>query len=222
MPDLPYRYVLWDWNGTLLDDTWLCVAALNHVLATNGKPGITVDSYREHFHFPVRSYYEHLGFDPVHSDYPALAHDFFSAYEERRKECRLCAGTDSLITAFADAHIPQGILSAHRETLLRRAVQELSLAHRFAHVVGQENGHAEGKLPSALVWLEQSRIPGEQILLIGDTTHDFEVAQAMGAAVLLVASGHQHEHRLRETGAPVVSDFHAAAVHLGLNGSLLT
>ena len=28
-----YRHVIWDWNGTLLDDAWLCVEVLNGLLA---------------------------------------------------------------------------------------------------------------------------------------------------------------------------------------------
>ena len=58
-----YKHILWDWNGTLLDDSWLCVEVLNGLLKESGKPTITHETYKEHFNFPVIHFYEFLGFE---------------------------------------------------------------------------------------------------------------------------------------------------------------
>lgn len=56
--------ILWDWNGTLLDDVQLCVDALNRLLARYGYPQrYDRDQYRAIFGFPVQEYYARAGFD---------------------------------------------------------------------------------------------------------------------------------------------------------------
>ena len=48
-----YKHIVWDWNGTLLDDAWLCVEVLNQMLSQRGRAAITLEFYRQHFKFPV-------------------------------------------------------------------------------------------------------------------------------------------------------------------------
>ena len=56
--------VLWDWNGTLLDDVALCVDALNRLLRIYHYPQqYSLAQYREIFGFPIEDYYIRAGFD---------------------------------------------------------------------------------------------------------------------------------------------------------------
>ena len=48
---MPYKHAIWDWNGTLLNDTWLCVEVLNSLLAGVACAPITTKDYRENFGF---------------------------------------------------------------------------------------------------------------------------------------------------------------------------
>ncbi len=56
-------HILWDWNGTLLDDVDLCVFTMSEVLAKHGLKKIDKKPSRETFCFPVMKYYQSLGFD---------------------------------------------------------------------------------------------------------------------------------------------------------------
>ena len=40
MTSRKYSHILWDWNGTLLDDAWLCVEVMNSMLAERDLPQI--------------------------------------------------------------------------------------------------------------------------------------------------------------------------------------
>lgn len=56
--------VLWDWNGTLLDDAALCCELLNTMLARHGyAPVGSMEAYRQVFCFPIETYYRRAGFD---------------------------------------------------------------------------------------------------------------------------------------------------------------
>ena len=72
--------VLWDWNGTLLDDTAACLTALNAMLARRGVPTITLDFYRQNFSFPVRPFYERIGVKLAQEDWDALAREYHDTY----------------------------------------------------------------------------------------------------------------------------------------------
>ena len=50
---MKYNHIVWDWNGTLLDDLWLCIDAINSVLDSRGMNKVDETSYRKIFTFPV-------------------------------------------------------------------------------------------------------------------------------------------------------------------------
>jgi phosphoglycolate phosphatase-like HAD superfamily hydrolase len=56
----PPGHVVWDWNGTLLDDLPIVVKAVNSALHQFGELPITADDYRDHYTRPVRHFYEAL------------------------------------------------------------------------------------------------------------------------------------------------------------------
>ena len=60
---LNYNHIIWDWNGTLLNDNWLCVDVINTLLKKRGMPLTTLNTYKEIFVFPVIEYYHKLGFE---------------------------------------------------------------------------------------------------------------------------------------------------------------
>ena len=51
-------------------------------------------------------------------------------------------------------------------------------------------------------------------MLIGDTIHDYEVAQEIGSECILMSHGHQDEARLLRLGIPIAKDFNELRVIL--------
>ena len=77
-----FNHIIWDWNGTLWDDTWLCVEINNHMLERRGLPLIDLDIYRDKLCFPVDRYYCQLGFDYGADPYERLAEEFIKLFDE--------------------------------------------------------------------------------------------------------------------------------------------
>ena len=200
-----YKHILWDWNGTLLDDSWLCVEVLNDLLKEQGKDPISLKTYRNHFNFPVIHFYKFLGFatDPV--NFKAISHQFIAAYEARwLKECCLHLNIHSLFKDSQALGISHSILSAAHQTALEAGTAHFGIQRYFDQLLGTDNIYAEGKVHRAKQWIQQCPWKAEEILLIGDTLHDFEVAQSIGVPCLLLAAGHCQRHRLEETNSPVL------------------
>ena len=212
------RHVIWDWNGTLVDDAWLCVEIVNELLERRGLAPTTLCEYCEVFGFPLRAYYESVGFDLEREDFAAMGDEFNIRYSQRRRECRLREGACEVLTALSRNGIGQSLLSASNEMDLEEMVADYEVRSHFAAVAGVDNGLGEGKIERGHRHLAELNYKGDEILLVGDTVHDVEVAAALGAHCVLLPSGHQSRRRLVGSGATVVEGLFAVAALLGLKG----
>ncbi|MBT5019085.1 MAG: HAD family hydrolase [Planctomicrobium sp.] len=191
-----YQHIIWDWNGTLLNDVDLCVDVMNRMLLKRGMSGIDTIRYRDIFDFPVESYYRELGFDFAVDSFEGLAHEYCDEYDQRVLECSLQAGTLDILRTLSDTKIQQSILSACEQNSLLRVIEHHGLTPHFSDVVGQMNSYATGKILAGRTLVERSAISSSNTLLIGDTLHDLEVAKSLGATCVLIANGHHSRHRL--------------------------
>ena len=211
-----YHAILWDWNGTLLDDTATCVDVVNEILVQYGTPPITRTYYLEHFDFPVARFYEGLGFDFNHTDYAHLARDYIARYRQRQMACSLRPHVSEVLTHIQAQGLEQSILSAYQTDLLREVVSHFDLGHHFTYVQGLDNFHAASKVEAGATLLRQLDWPRHQVLLVGDTTHDSHVAESLDIDCILLSGGHQHIDRIQTCGVPVLNSLQALPDYLGL------
>ena len=201
---MKFKHIIWDWNGTLWDDTWLCVEINNHMLQRRGLPEITSETYREKLCFPVDQYYCQLGFDYSNDPYKLLAEEFIEEYTRRRFECDLQPGARGLIEALYRRNIPQTVLSAYQHETLLQAVAHFDLNRFFTDVIGLNDIYAAGKVENGKKYIAQLDLDPSEVLFVGDTLHDHEVADAMGVPCVLVACGHNSRARLDASGVTVL------------------
>ena len=129
------KIVLWDFNGTLLDDVAICVEILNRMLGSRGLPIVTEKEYLEVFRFPISDYYQSVGFDFSRWPYEDLAVEFMDAYMPASlSRTRLRPGVTDALEAFAKAGIRQVMLSAsHLDYLKLQAahfgIEKIGRAH---------------------------------------------------------------------------------------------
>lgn len=204
-----YQHIIWDWNGTLFDDAWLCIDIINRVLRDHGVASISAERYQHVFGFPLKEYYQALGFDFGQTSFEDLSTDFILEYEQRKLECGLREGATAALDRLAATNISQSVLSASRQDFLDDAAHQLGVTDYFMRLNGMDNHHGYSKVDIGQQWVAQLDVPSEAVLMIGDTVHDYEVAQAMDIACWLVPSGHQHPDRLACCGAPVFSSLEA-------------
>ena len=86
---LKYDNIIWDWNGTLLDDVELCSSIMNNLLRKESLPEISIEKYREIFTFPVEEYYKLAGHSFEKKSFELLGKDFMVEYEEKKLSCKL-------------------------------------------------------------------------------------------------------------------------------------
>lgn len=211
-----YQHAIWDWNGTLLDDTWLCVEVLNGLLAKRNRGPISEDDYRQNFGFPVIHFYEYLGFDVDVDSFDKVSKEFIGDYEARwLDECVLHTEANDTLRHLNELGMTHSVLSAAKQEALETGISHYGIRDYFLGLVGTDNIYARGKVDQGRHWIEQLEWEPGEIVMIGDTLHDFEVAEAIGTDCILMAHGHHCPKRLAETGAPVVHSLAELVARLG-------
>jgi len=200
-----YRHIIWDWNGTLINDVWLVVEIMNKMLNKRNLPGIDSNRYREIFDFPVTRYYLKLGFDFSLEPFEELTVEFISEYYERFNECKLFDKAEEVLKEISDMGIGQSILSASKEDVLTEKIGYYAIGKYFCRILGLDNHYAESKVDRGKKWIAELNLNPQDVLLIGDTTHDYIVSKHIGSDCLLIASGHYSYERLVKSGVDVVS-----------------
>ena len=94
----------------------------------------------------------------------------------------------------------QSILSASKSIYLNQAVEDSGIRKYFNAIIGLDNHHAAGKLSLARSYLNNSGLDASEMMLIGDTSHDAEIAKEIGVKFILIPNGHQSRTRLAESG----------------------
>ena len=204
-----YSHIIWDWNGTLLDDRDLCNRTVNRLLQSRGLAPLSREKYYEVFGFPIENYYAAAGFDFAKDPYPVLAREFMDMYIPESDGCGLTPGARCALDYFRAAGKTQIVLSASDTETLGRQMENLGIADRFAAVLGQDNIYARGKSEIAADWMRGGGLDPRELLLIGDTLHDAEIAGVLGCDCVLISRGHHDAKRLSAAGCPVYSSLFA-------------
>jgi len=199
----PGRHLVWDWNGTLLDDLSLVIAATNAVFASLGAPRIDADHHRQRFRRPIADYYAEVLGRPVEPvEFDRLNYLFHEAYQAGMP----CALTGDAPVALRGWSGTQSLLSMwfHEELVL--ALASYRLTEHFTRVdglrrrLGREIDHKGPYLADHLAALQ---LDGAEVVLIGDTVDDAHAAASVGAGCVLYAGGFTASQQLRATGYPV-------------------
>ena len=202
---MKYTHILWDFNGTILDDLDAGINSVNQLLSERGLP--TVDSherYYEVFGFPIVDYYRRLGFDFDKEPYEVIAPLWVELYLENVKESPIFDDILPTVELFGKMGLSQTVLSATELEMLKKQLKLVDCLELFDEILGIDNIYAASKVSLAEGWREKN--PNAVPLMIGDTVHDAEVAERIGADCVLIARGHQSRKTLEKAGCPIYED----------------
>ena len=204
---MPHRTtIIWDWNGTLLDDAEICRTAINKMLKARNLSELSLEKYRDVFTFPVIDYYRQVGFDFDKEEWELVAMEFINLYLSALNEVDLTPFAKETLEIFKQKGYRQAIISAMQHDALLKSVSELGIYDYFDFIGGIGDHYGGGKVDNARNYFTVAGLNPEQVTLIGDTIHDSEVAAELGCKCVLVTTGHQSHSRLQQTGLTVINN----------------
>lgn len=214
-PTAAPQLVLWDWNGTLLNDAEYAIGVRNRVFPHFGLPPVeSVEAYHAQFTFPVKLYYTRAGV--TEEQFVQVAHAWMAEYLRGCEDIPLFTDALETLDAFHAAGCKQAVLSASKLDTLQMQLGYAGIAKRFDAVLGLGHIYATSKEGIGREYLQNSHVDTSACVLLGDTLHDAEVAGALGCRCVLVARGHQSRQTLLTAGVPVCDSLsQASALLLG-------
>ncbi|MFD3518445.1 HAD family hydrolase [Streptomyces sp. NPDC058657] len=208
-------HLVWDWNGTLLDDIHAVIGASNAAFAEIGLPSITLETYRELYCIPIPLFYERLmGRAPTDAEWLVMDAAFHRHYTGLRAACGLTEGVEELLTGWAAAGRSQSLLSMYGHDELVPVVREYGIERHFVRVdgrTGPSGGTKAQHMVRHLAALEG--VDPRRIVVIGDAVDDALAAAHVGAGAVLYTGGSHSRKALATAGVPVVDSL-ADAVRL--------
>jgi len=154
----------------------------------------------------VRKYYELAGFDFDSEPFDKPALEFISLYHQNLNKAELFPTVKNLLNQFQSRGFYQSVLSAMEHESLLMSLENTGIIDFFDEISGINDHYAHSKLDIGKDLLEKMNFRSDEIILIGDTLHDLEVANELGLDCLLIANGHQSKRRLLEKISFVLDD----------------
>ena len=196
MEKIACETIVFDFNGTLIDDLNICLRLLNEMLIEKGHPGnIDKDKYLSVFTFPVMDYYIQCGFRFPEDDFPALAKEFDQKYRDAFPSLPLFSDVMEVL-AFFKGKKKLIVLSATKQENLEEELKIKGISPFFDRIIGVKDIYGRSKIAEAKEYFSKQNQDLREVVFVGDTLHDNEVAKEIGGASILIARGHQSKERL--------------------------
>tara|TARA_A100001011_G_C14117601_1_gene759784 strand:+ start:53 stop:688 length:636 start_codon:yes stop_codon:yes gene_type:complete len=198
------KHLIFDWNGTLIDDAWIFVDILNALLKKRNLNQIDLNKYQEMFCFPLSDFYQTLGFDVTLDSFKILKEDFIFEYKKRQFLAHLFPDTLDALNKIKSQSVKLSILSASNQKILNSLMSFYSIDHFFEYISGVDNYEALGKESLGFNLLKNLNESRSDIVMIGDTDLDYRISQKLGIDCILISRGHQSHKRLSKLDCPVI------------------
>lgn len=210
---MKYKLGIFDWNGTLIDDSFANLAGSNATFRMAGVPEISHDRYQETMDFPLIHFYSRNGIDTdtYLKNTERFNQAFMDVYGEVSKSAPLRRGTMDLLDILLDKGVTLMILSNHVQEHLEQQLSERHVHHKFKHICGNPEFKSHQltrmtKLDRLQKFLEQNRYDPAEAFIIGDSLEEPEIAKHLGMTCVSVTWGCFSADRLRQSPTNYVID----------------
>ncbi|MDU1892366.1 MAG: HAD hydrolase-like protein [Dysgonomonas sp.] len=182
--------LIWDWNGTLLDDVEVNIKVVNKMLSRRGLHQLDLTTYKELFCFPVQSFHKRIGFDFEKESIEDISAEYHATYKIYEDEIRLNPDAIFILNLLLKKGMNQYILSAAMRSDLENMLNHFNIADKFNEIYGVDDICATGKIEIGKRLMSDNFLNPSRTLIIGDTLHDAEVADSLGVKCILFSEGH--------------------------------
>jgi phosphoglycolate phosphatase len=197
---MPFKLVVWDFDGTLVDSLATSLAIFNrHAAELRYRPIHDPDAVRS---MTAREFMRHHGISVWRL--PRLVRFFHAAAAQEAESLRLYPGLVEALTALRASGIRLGILSSNKEDNIRRCLRTNDAEEFFSFIVGYPRLFGKGKALRRI--LRAERTARADVLYVGDEVRDIEAARKARVASAAVTWGFHTEHLLRASSPDHVVD----------------
>ncbi len=197
------KLVIFDWNGTLIDDLDECLVSSNKVFEYENMPVLSKERYIQTSEFPIRKLYENNGVPKEKMDKNGALYSklFFDTYQALEPNIPLRFGVLETLSWLKENDIQTIIVSNHLQVRIEKYLNEKDLNHYFERVIarGEADGsvlHEQFKEKVIAEYIKENDFSKKDVLMIGDSFEEIDVARSLGLFVASIAGGFVAKERL--------------------------
>ena len=210
---MKYTLAIFDWNGTLMDDTHANLAGANATFRAAGVPEVTLERYRDTMDFPVIHTYTRNGIstDDYLANFSKYGEAFLSTYKEVAKSASLRRGAIDLLDWLLDQGVTTMVLSNYVQHELEAQMAAHHVHHKFKHICGNtafnEQEHTRTtKLGRLQKVMDENGYKAKDAFIIGDSLEEPEIAHHLDMMAVSVTWGCFAPERLMKSTTNFVID----------------
>lgn len=200
-----YECVLWDWNGTIVDDVNASLLSVNDMLIKRNLPIITLEQYHQYLDTPIYKFYEHI-FDLNKITFDVIQSEFNSGYNKHISDNPLNNGAISVMKMLKESNVKQVIVSSSNQDIVQKSAEKLGVVEYMDFISGSSDNFVGSKVERAIGVISKITTDYSKVVVIGDTLHDCQLANEIGADCILLSTGHQSKADLLTTGRLVIDN----------------
>lgn len=200
-----YHYIFWDFNGTIIDDVNTALGCVNDMLERRGRMPITLAEYYNYVETPIVGFYHHI-LPPEEIDFDQISREYHSDYARRAGDTHLASGAYELLQRLHSDGAHQYIITANRIDETTELAERMGILPFIDKISGAEDSLADSKINRARALFDSLNIDRNDAIIIGDTLHDLETANALGIDCVLITYGHQGKKLLHSYNVCTASD----------------
>lgn len=199
------KNIIYDFNGTIVDDVECCLMCINELIKEYlNRDILTLKEYKNVFRFPVKEYYELVGFDFNILNWEEVGNKFHQIYNANYDKCRIFPEALQLLKENKERGNLNICLSATEINALHKQLKDYQIHEYFDVILGIDNCYGTSKIAPAIEYMKDKN--KQDYILIGDTLHDLQVAKEIGVDCILISSGHQSKEVLLKEYDKVVDN----------------
>ncbi len=197
-------HIIWDFNGTVLDDVKMSVEAVNDMLKRRNLPPTDVDTYKDTLVMPLTEYYKTVGI--YCDDISVLSNEFRACCQNHNELARIFDGVKEVIDTAKEKGIKNILLSSLYHEHLESEVKKYGIGDWFDTVLGLPDKNLGSKFENAQNLFKKQGIDAKNTLFLGDIVSDAQTAKKLGADCILIANGHMSFKKCSDECDKVVLD----------------
>jgi phosphoglycolate phosphatase len=184
-----YRLLIFDWDGTLMDSAAAIATSIQAACRDLGLRVPTEEQARYIIGLGLQDAMEHLLPELDAAQYPQLVERYRHHFLVQDATTGLFPGTaDAVRKLHSGGHL-LAIATGKSRRGLDRALDATGLTAYFHRTRCADEGYSKPHPGMLQCLLDEFDVPAREALMIGDTTHDMDMARAAGVDGLAVTYG---------------------------------
>jgi len=184
-----FHLIVFDWDGTLADSTTMIAEVLQQACRDLALPVPDDVAARYVIGLGLADAMKSVAPDLPRERYPELGARYRDHYLARESEIPLFAGARELLVELDAAGYLLAVATGKTRAGLARALASNGLANAFHATRCADEGLPKPHPDMLLHLMSHFAVGPDRTLMIGDTTHDLDVAHGAGASALAVTYG---------------------------------